>query len=158
MENSELTHWGIKGMKWGVRRYQNKDGSLTAAGKKRYSDQTNYYKNKHSSERYKNEARQYIDELTEMQKIGYKKWADKNYMSDLSDKLQKKEYDNYASELRRSADSAIFWSKESKILNSKIDSIDPTSIGYKSAMKLVKQTETQWIVETIEKENRVRKR
>lgn len=35
MEN-ELMHWGIKGMKWGVRRYQNKDGSLTPAGKKRY--------------------------------------------------------------------------------------------------------------------------
>lgn len=32
----ELTHWGVKGMKWGVRRYQNKDGSLTPAGKKRY--------------------------------------------------------------------------------------------------------------------------
>jgi hypothetical protein len=30
----ELKHWGVKGMKWGVRRYQNKDGSLTPAGKK----------------------------------------------------------------------------------------------------------------------------
>ena len=35
MEN-ELMHWGVKGMRWGIRRYQNKDGSLTQAGKKRY--------------------------------------------------------------------------------------------------------------------------
>lgn len=35
-----LTHYGIRGQKWGVRRYQNKDGSLTAAGKKRmYKEQ-----------------------------------------------------------------------------------------------------------------------
>lgn len=32
---SDLMHYGIRGMKWGVRRYQNKDGSLTTAGKKR---------------------------------------------------------------------------------------------------------------------------
>lgn len=31
----ELYHHGIKGMKWGVRRYQNEDGTLTEAGKKR---------------------------------------------------------------------------------------------------------------------------
>lgn len=36
----ELMHYGIKGMKWGVRRYQNKDGTLTAAGKKREREQT----------------------------------------------------------------------------------------------------------------------
>lgn len=36
--SSELQHHGIKGMKWGVRRFQEKDGSLTAAGRKRYLD------------------------------------------------------------------------------------------------------------------------
>lgn len=36
IQSKELAHHGIKGMKWGVRKYQNKDGSLTPAGKKRY--------------------------------------------------------------------------------------------------------------------------
>lgn len=36
MDNVYLKHHGVKGMKWGVRKYQNKDGTLTNAGKKRY--------------------------------------------------------------------------------------------------------------------------
>ena len=36
MVQNELTHHGTKGQRWGVRRFQNKDGSLTPAGKKRY--------------------------------------------------------------------------------------------------------------------------
>lgn len=37
-EQNYLCHYGIKGMKWGIRRYQNPDGSLTAAGRARYGD------------------------------------------------------------------------------------------------------------------------
>lgn len=38
---SYLAHYGVRGMKWGRRRYQNKDGSLTPAGRARYSDDSN---------------------------------------------------------------------------------------------------------------------
>lgn len=38
IRNGELYHWGIKGQKWGRRRYQNPDGSLTPEGEKRYAD------------------------------------------------------------------------------------------------------------------------
>ena len=34
--NNTLQHHGIKGQKWGIRRYQNPDGTLTAAGRRRY--------------------------------------------------------------------------------------------------------------------------
>ena len=37
-DTNELYHFGIKGQKWGVRRYQNEDGSLTPAGKKHYGN------------------------------------------------------------------------------------------------------------------------
>lgn len=47
--NGELYHYGTKGMKWGVRRYQNTDGSLTPAGVKRYAKKgyarDSYYSN-----------------------------------------------------------------------------------------------------------------
>lgn len=38
---NELYHYGIKGMRWGVRRYQYADGSLTPAGQKRYNNRSN---------------------------------------------------------------------------------------------------------------------
>jgi len=40
MGSDYLAHHGILGMKWGVRRFQNKDGTLTPAGKKRYRERS----------------------------------------------------------------------------------------------------------------------
>lgn len=42
MEDCYLEHHGIKGMRWGIRRFQNKDGSLTPAGRKRRASYASY--------------------------------------------------------------------------------------------------------------------
>ena len=44
--SSELYHHGIKGQKWGVRRFQNSDGSLTNAGRSRYTNDPTVVKSK----------------------------------------------------------------------------------------------------------------
>lgn len=51
--NGNLSHAGIKGMRWGVRRYQNADGSLTDLGRKRYAKQV--------SDTYKDEYKKGVD-------------------------------------------------------------------------------------------------
>ena len=50
-------HYGVKGMKWGVRRYQNFDGSYTRAGIKRYNDSMEKYEK--SDKRYKDAKLKY---------------------------------------------------------------------------------------------------
>jgi hypothetical protein len=49
---NELYHHGIKGQKWGIRRYQNPDGSLTEAGKKRKARSDRYSRGKQISKEH----------------------------------------------------------------------------------------------------------
>ena len=57
MSDNELQHYGVKGMKWGVRRYRNFDGSYTRSGVKRFDDSLQKYE--HANLRYKNAKSQY---------------------------------------------------------------------------------------------------
>lgn len=63
--NDELSHHGIKGQKWGVRRFQNKDGSLTPAGKRRYEE---WSVNGHTWKVYGHNRKEYADKAYEKAK------------------------------------------------------------------------------------------
>ena len=43
-----LAHYGIKGQKWGVRRYQNADGTLTESGKKHYTKDSKKFESRYN--------------------------------------------------------------------------------------------------------------
>ena len=68
MENNSLSHWGIKGMKWGVRRYQSKDGSLTPAGKKRYNSEVAKLKEEQKVLKNKEATKKKLAKLESMRK------------------------------------------------------------------------------------------
>lgn len=68
MDNNELYHFGTKGMKWGVRRYQNKDGSLTNAGKKRYDKEMAKLKDEAKTLRNKQRVKAKLDKLEEQRR------------------------------------------------------------------------------------------
>lgn len=68
MVNTELQHHGIKGQKWGRRRYQNKDGTLTPAGKKRYDNEYMQLKREKKVLTNKKRTAAKISKLDEMRK------------------------------------------------------------------------------------------
>lgn len=61
-EGEHLAHYGILGMKWGVRRYQNPDGSLTALGLKRYAEtgEYGYHYHSHATKKYNRKAQKQL--------------------------------------------------------------------------------------------------
>ena len=79
---NELCHHGIKGQKWGVRRYQYEDGSLTPGGKKRYAkDQyrqatKSYRRREINKEQYSQAKKDYKTEKQQYKKTFEKEFND----------------------------------------------------------------------------------
>lgn len=121
---NELYHHGILGQKWGVRRYQYEDGSLTPEGKKRYYK--NGYDEKggyttagerwHSKE-VRSKAKDYTKQLKKLNRnsdtLALMYW---NYGDD-------KEYANKKAILARNQSKAEEWINESNILDKKLDDV-----------------------------------
>lgn len=78
--SGNLHHWGVKGMKWGVRRYQNKNGGLTPLGKKRRAEENAKREMEDANQRHLSEKarrqtlsnEQTIAELSEFNKTALK--------------------------------------------------------------------------------------
>lgn len=79
--DGELYHHGVKGMRWGVRRYQNEDGTLTAAGKRRQAKSDRKASIKRGK-LAKDEYRQLTDESYSELEKRYQKKVDQYYQSE----------------------------------------------------------------------------
>ena len=91
---NELYHHGVKGQKWGVRRYQNPDGSLTAAGKRRFKRVVSDEK---KQQLHTKRAKFLLEGNAENNKINAREI--KESYKDLKDLMSKKESQSYKKDI-----------------------------------------------------------
>jgi len=128
-----LEHHGIKGQKWGLRRYQNSDGSYTEEGRKRYLDSEGNKTEKGK----KREARDYTRELNRLEQDNAMRSARTaslgKYNRELESKIQKKEFNRQDATklkvkqqdaIKKMTDLAKGYEENSKKLNDLLRKID----------------------------------
>lgn len=99
MNQNELYHFGIKGMRWGVRRYQNYDGSYTKKGLERYKKAESAYESAKS--KYKTEKDSYKKGMSSRQNVKSKKNEMKEKERELKRSYKNLKYEKMADEGRK---------------------------------------------------------
>lgn len=118
---SELYHYGIKDMKWGIRRFQNEDGTLTDLGKQRYQKGMNSLSENINASRFaKKIEREHMENMSN---------------EELSRKTNRLKLENSYAEEMRKLDS---YSTDRAKVNMYIDAALPIIVTSASAMALVK--------------------
>lgn len=109
MDNNELQHHGIKGQKWGRRRFQNLDGSLTEAGEKRYNKAIDDYTKGDGKNtdfiNYKKPKKEYTPPTAK--KAYVSPTAEKQSFYELDRNLAKQKYDSEQDRLNKEARSIV---------------------------------------------------
>lgn len=162
----ELYHFGVLGMRWGHRRYQNKDGSLTKEGKRRYNDYINKYD---SLKKYENNMHNSGNKLISMNKqlssdFGgkHENVDDHEFFSNIAKKykMDTKQYDkdvNNYNNYKRSNQKSIDKGKKmiNKMLKTDIKNINKTFKKYKrNPNNKTYQQYKKMVDDTIEKSKR----
>ena len=95
MEQNRLVHHGIKGQRWGIRRFQFKDGKLTLAGRKRYAEDGTEIKGKSTNKKSGKSKKKGSASNEQSQKKDVKKMSDQEIRDAINRAKLENEYKQY---------------------------------------------------------------